>query len=169
MFRIHRIRLFLGLPDPHPGSVRHKYASGCGSGSRSFSFLIKVLSGLKYGWKFWSASVRGKDPRIRIASGSVPNCHRSGTLLYSTLPHLPPLGFHNVGECWDWTQDCCDFFGYNHSTRSHPRYRNLLSAKKIIYNRKWHIDWKTAIIPRVRWFFVTALTIRILIANSGMR
>jgi len=27
---------------------------------------------------------------------------------------------------------------------------NLLSAKKIIYNRKWHIDRKTAIIPMVR-------------------
>jgi hypothetical protein len=28
---------------------------------------------------------------------------------YSTLPHLPPLRFHCVGECWDRTQDCCDF------------------------------------------------------------
>jgi hypothetical protein len=27
---------------------------------------------------------------------------------YSTLLHLPPLRFHCVGGCWDWTQDCCD-------------------------------------------------------------
>ena len=30
-------------------------------------------------------------------------------VLYSTLLHLPPLRFHCVGECWDRTQDCCDF------------------------------------------------------------
>ncbi len=29
-------------------------------------------------------------------------------VLYSTLFHLPPLRFHWAGECWDWTQDCCD-------------------------------------------------------------
>jgi hypothetical protein len=53
VFRI-RIRMFLGVPDPHPyvfwrpgsasGFVSHKY--GCGSGSESFPFLLKVLSGL---------------------------------------------------------------------------------------------------------------------------
>jgi hypothetical protein len=26
-------------------------------------------------------------------------------VLYSTLPHLPPLRFHCVGGCWDRTQD----------------------------------------------------------------
>ncbi len=25
----------------------------------------------------------------------------------STLLHLPPLRFHCVGGCWEWTQDCC--------------------------------------------------------------
>ncbi len=30
------------------------------------------------------------------------------TVLYSTLLHLPPLRFHCVGGCWDWTEDCCD-------------------------------------------------------------
>jgi hypothetical protein len=30
-------------------------------------------------------------------------------VLYSTLLHLPPLRFYCVGECWDRTQDCCDF------------------------------------------------------------
>ncbi len=30
-------------------------------------------------------------------------------LLYSTLRHLPPLRFHCVAGCWDWTQDCFDF------------------------------------------------------------
>ncbi len=28
---------------------------------------------------------------------------------YSTLLHLLPLKFHCVGECWDWSQDCCDY------------------------------------------------------------
>ncbi len=28
--------------------------------------------------------------------------------LYSTLFRLPSLRFHWAGECWDWTQDCCD-------------------------------------------------------------
>jgi hypothetical protein len=37
-----RIRKFLGLPDPDP-LVRGRY----GSGSGSFPFLMKVLSGLK--------------------------------------------------------------------------------------------------------------------------
>ncbi len=27
----------------------------------------------------------------------------------STLLHLPPFRFHYVGECWDRTQDICDF------------------------------------------------------------
>jgi hypothetical protein len=36
-----RIRMFLGLPDPDPLVTR------CGSGSRPFSFLIKVLRRLK--------------------------------------------------------------------------------------------------------------------------
>jgi hypothetical protein len=27
---------------------------------------------------------------------------------YSTLLHLPSLGFHCVRGCWDHTQDCCD-------------------------------------------------------------
>jgi hypothetical protein len=30
-------------------------------------------------------------------------------VLYSTLLHLPPLGFHCAGGCWDQTQDWCDF------------------------------------------------------------
>ncbi len=30
-------------------------------------------------------------------------------VLYSTLLHLPPLRFHYVGGCWDWTQVCYDF------------------------------------------------------------
>ncbi len=41
-------------------------------------------------------------------------------VLYSTLLHVPPLRFHCVGGCWDWTQDCCDFgigsqMLYNHA------------------------------------------------------
>ncbi len=28
---------------------------------------------------------------------------------YSTLFHLPPLGFHCVGGCWDRTQDSYDY------------------------------------------------------------
>jgi hypothetical protein len=28
---------------------------------------------------------------------------------YSTLIHLPPLIFHCVGECWDRTQDSCEY------------------------------------------------------------
>ncbi len=47
------------------------------------------------------------------------------TVLYSTLLHLPPLRFHGVGECWDRTQDSCDFgidcqTGSSHSATSHP-------------------------------------------------
>jgi hypothetical protein len=30
-------------------------------------------------------------------------------VLYSTMLHLPPLRFNCVGDCWDRTQDCCDF------------------------------------------------------------
>ncbi len=40
---IRRIRMFLGPPDPDPDPLVKRY----GSGSRSFPFLIKVLSGLK--------------------------------------------------------------------------------------------------------------------------
>jgi hypothetical protein len=32
-----------------------------------------------------------------------------GTVLSSTLLHLPPLRFHCVGGYWDGTQYCCDF------------------------------------------------------------
>ncbi len=31
-------------------------------------------------------------------------------ILSPTLLHLPPLRFHCAGGCWDWTQDCCDFW-----------------------------------------------------------
>jgi hypothetical protein len=31
------------------------------------------------------------------------------SVLYLTLLHLPLLRFHCVGECWDRTQDSCDF------------------------------------------------------------
>ncbi len=45
-------------------------------------------------------------------------------LLYSTVHHLPPLRFHCVGGCWDWTQDCCDFGRWLSDTlvaRTQPR------------------------------------------------
>jgi hypothetical protein len=29
-------------------------------------------------------------------------------VLYSAQLHLPPLRFHCVGGCWNWSQDCCD-------------------------------------------------------------
>jgi hypothetical protein len=29
--------------------------------------------------------------------------------LYSTLLHLPPLRINCVRECWDLSQNCCDF------------------------------------------------------------
>ncbi len=52
-------------------------------------------------------------------------------MLCSTQLLLPPLRFHCVGGCWDWTQDCCDFGigshsltvkrSSNQSARSHPQ------------------------------------------------
>jgi hypothetical protein len=47
-------------------------------------------------------------------------------VLYSTLLHLPPLRFQCVGECWDRTQDSCDFgidcqMLYSHPAKSHPK------------------------------------------------
>jgi hypothetical protein len=43
----------------------------------------------------------------------------------ATLLQLPPLKFHCVGGCWDWTLNCCTVcIGsrtlYDHSARSHP-------------------------------------------------
>ncbi len=50
-----------------------------------------------------------------------------GTVLYSTLLHLPPLRFHCVGGWRNRTQDICAFGiwlsdALNHSARSHPIY-----------------------------------------------
>ncbi len=42
------------------------------------------------------------------------------SVLCSILLHLPPLRFLCVGECWDRTQDSCDFRRSNQSARSHP-------------------------------------------------
>jgi hypothetical protein len=37
-------------------------------------------------------------------------------ILCSTLFHLPSLRFHCAGECWDRTQDCCDFGTHSSQT-----------------------------------------------------
>jgi hypothetical protein len=54
--------------------------------------------------------------RTSLANSLVHNIIKKGDfldfsfyVLYTTLLHLASLKFHGVGECWDRSQNCCDF------------------------------------------------------------
>jgi hypothetical protein len=63
---------------------------------------------------------------------------------YSTLLHRPPLRFHCVGGCWDWTQNCGDMAltarRSNHSARSHPQIRKDLIHKLGYFSSPTRLD-----------------------------
>jgi hypothetical protein len=62
-------------------------------------------SHLIYGYYWNCRHTRWKAGKSQLTRGFY--------VLYSTLFHLPPLRFHCVRGCCDWTQDCCDLGIHN--------------------------------------------------------
>jgi hypothetical protein len=115
----------LRTPSPSPPPPPALHLSYCRVSSLKLHLAMK--------WNSWTAfllvEVYGQKLEKKFLRGFWQNSSllrlKFGIyVLYSTLLHLPPLRFHCVGGCWDWTQDCCDIVSAvkrsNHSTRSHP-------------------------------------------------
>ncbi len=72
-------------------------------------------------------------------------------VLYSTLLHLPPLGFHCVGGCWDRTQDSCDYgigcqtLRSSHSATSQQRAAKSYHARLHLIHYRLHLIHDSAI------------------------
>jgi hypothetical protein len=123
---IHRIRLFLGLPDPHPGYVKTQVRIRMRIRLRILLFSHKSVERTEIMVENFGTDLH-PDPHpfeVRIQkSGLHLDPYQIVTdpehccMLYSTLPHLPPLRFHYVGGLNTGLLD----FGYKHSARSHPR------------------------------------------------
>jgi hypothetical protein len=76
-------------------SLVHRRVGRAGSSSTASMPYVKGIVSLDFHLSLSSTTVIPYSPRFswRFLDFFY--------VLYSTLLHLPPLGFHNVGGCWD--------------------------------------------------------------------
>ncbi len=87
-------------------SLQSRAVGGVGRGG---IFRGGIIAG---GGGIGGVAMRGMNPRgmpMRAGNPIIRGNTIFFFLLYSILLHMPPLGFHCVGGCWDRTQDCVDF------------------------------------------------------------